>query len=421
MTNLDTVLADKQYRRSRTIHANTTNIYRKNRYSVYDSYKRVNEAHIVTIILSEYKCSIKDALLVEKAILNISEKDDLGERFSGSTVGSYMKIIEPVRAGLFEEFGYESKKKKEIGYKMVKTSSLQTVIYKYLKDSVGYKLSNKTKGVNDDRRWELKIDINIFKTMSLFSQCKILLGAIEIHDEYIIMKLNHKQEMGNHGRRYNSLNEISREDREKIGLYGVDMESAIQVILLKDAKDINPAVKLPWTEDYITNKKATRIRIATLLSITVSEAKTLITAIYQGKQLSKKYMAIEEIFEEANTIAELLITTATLKAPTNRVKYATTRANQKLEELYTTGLVVAQDYKTYSDLRKRLEIRKKYMFFYWTYSERVIQDLIAKEFKRPVTLHDAVYSKDEPKIDVGELEIEIETLTNYTIKLEKNY
>jgi hypothetical protein len=39
------------------------------------------------------------------------------------------------------------------------------------------------------------------------------------------------------------------------------------------------------------------------------------------------------------------------------------------------------------------------MFFYWSWFERELQNIICKHFKKPITLHDGVYTQDKAEFD----------------------
>ena len=166
------------------------------------------------------------------------------------------------------------------------------------------------------------------------------------------------------------------------------MATALQTILLHDT-----GLDLPFTKLLTTDKHKARKEVKELMGYdTIEQAKTEITAIYQGRKFNdKKYKPLKHIFDERDKIAEIVITD---KRDSKRVKYATLRTETKHNNLKVS------DYHNEKILqRDRFNILKSYMFFYWTYKERQIQDIISKRFNRPITLHDAVYTQDKVEMD----------------------
>ncbi len=234
--------------------------------------------------------------------------------------------------------------------------------------------------------------------------------------------MNHKQEIGNYGRRYNTINEIARNDRKLISnLYGVDIATALQTILLADMKQLAPSEKLPLTTRLTIEKNQIRKEALERMKFKdISTAKMEITAIYQGRWYKPYYKPLKKLFDERDLIAETVIKQVLLNPKSARVKYATERTNQKLREKFKEEEYSVEDYEGSKQGMKQ-QIRNSFLFYYWTFKEREIQNMLAREFKYPLTLHDAVYTQDIEefkRLNIQQVEDNIFQELQISIKLE---
>lgn len=408
---------DNIYKRSISKKPNWIEVYRNGRFTPLKERrkKRKNEHHFIEMLIISYKLNIGNAILLDKAISNISEKNSDGSRFASETGGSYAKLSTKLQEMFFEEFIYKNNNgTKRIGYRVRNNKHIQNKVESYLVELEG--INKQTAGYQVQKNKYLQVKIIDIQKMSLYGQIQILKNTVFVENFIAFVKLNTKQDIGNYGRQYNTLNEIPRLDRELISnLYGVDMATAIQRILLNDVKDKT----LTYTKSLIENKTATRKEVQRLLKLkTIQDAKQEITAIYQGRWYKNKYKPIKVIFDERDEIAKEII-----KRRHNndtRTEYARTRTSTKLDEKFKDVMVCLEDYD-YLPKDNQQHIRNTFLYFYWTFVERQIQNLIAKQFKNPITLHDAVYTQEFGEfqtIDTQRIQQEIKEKLHIDIELD---
>jgi len=416
------ILNDGNYKRSLSKHPKWINIYRNNRFAPINKVKRVKEHHLIEMLIAKYKLDMNTALLLDKSLARVTNKDeDDGIRYAKDTGGSYAKLSEDVQRAFFEEYTYiDNKDVKQIGYITSDDSDIGLTATTYIAQ---LECKDKPEKADKNKEQYLQVYLGAYSKMSNYIKLHLLRNLVYVEHYILYVKMQHKQEIGNHGRRYNILDEIPRIDRDMMfNLYGVDMESALQTILYTKVKSIEPTIEIPFTEYYIANKKQVRKDISQQMGWTTDRAKTEITAIYQGRRYnSKKYenrwhKELEYIFLERDRIREVIFTTS--KDNTQVTKYATKRTNEKIKEDYNINDAI----KKYNTLKAydKANIKNTYMFYYWTYFEREIQNIIAKEFKYPKRLHDAVYTQDKDdfdKLHIESLEKEILSTTGTPIKL----
>jgi hypothetical protein len=102
------ILKDKDYRRDETKHPNWIEVYQTGRFTPQKNkkHKRVKQHYLPEMLVSKMKLDINNALLFDKALSKISEKDELGNRYSADTAGSYNKLSDEIKNIYFEEFIY---------------------------------------------------------------------------------------------------------------------------------------------------------------------------------------------------------------------------------------------------------------------------------------------------------------------------
>lgn len=414
------ILKDSTYKRSISKNPKQINKYRPNRFAPVSSTKRVKEHHLIEMLISKYNQDMDTALLLDKALARVTSKDEEdGTKYAENTGGSYAKLPKDIQESFFKEYIYtDDKNVKHIGYAILDDSNIGLNATMYIAE---LECNDKPKKADKNKEQYLQVYLGTYSKMSTYTQLHLLRNLEYVEDYILYIKMQHKQEIGNHGRRYNILDEIPRIDRELMwNLYGVDMESALQTIVYTKVKKIEPTIELPFTEYYIANKKQVRSDISQHMGWTIDKTKREITAIYQGRVYNPKrvewHKELEYIFLERDKISELIFTTS--KDKTQITKYANRRTTEKTKKKYNIDDAI----KKYSKLstQDKSNVRNSYMFYYWTYFEREIQDIIAKQFKYPKTLHDAVYTQDKEsytKLDIEDLEKEILTSTGIPIRL----
>lgn len=244
------------------------------------------------------------------------------------------------------------------------------------------------------------VEFDAFRNMRLGTKLFIVSHMLHVDSSSsMYVPINQKQEVGNYGRRYNNFNPIPRSDRALMdNLYGVDMEQALQRIvwwLLKDE------IELPFTEYYLKNKKDFRAKVASDMGISIEEAKREITAIYQGQVYTKAHAPLKALYVEAQAIKEALY--KRLDENSEPARYAKYRMKK-------------QKFKI---LNKK---QKSFMFFYWSWYERELQNIICRHFKKPITLHDGVYTQNKDEfdaLDIEDLEREMNDAYDMGMKLSR--
>lgn len=414
------ILNDSAYKRSISKNSKQINKYRPNRFSPVSRTKRVKEHHLIEMLVSKYNQNMDTALLLDKALASVTSKDDKdGTRYAKNTGGSYASLPKDIQESFFKEYIYtDDKNVKHIGYETLDDSNIGLNATMYIAE---LECIDKPEKADNNKEQYLQVYLGTYAKMSTYTQLHLLRNLEYVEDYILYIKMQHKQEIGNHGRRYNILDEIPRIDRELIwNLYGVDMESALQTIVYTKVKKIEPTIELPFTEYYIANKKQVRSDISQHMGWTIDKTKREITAIYQGRGYNPKrvewHKELMHIFLERDKISETIFTTS--KGSTQVTKYAKRRTNEKILKKFKLKDSL-KNYEKQSTTDQR-NIRNTYMFYYWTYFEREIQNIIVKEFKYPKTLHDAIYTQDENefnKLNIERLEKEIVTATEVPIKL----
>ena len=248
----------------------------------------------------------------------------------------------------------------------------------------------------------MRVHIKSFEKMSLYSKLLILRNMLRIKGSEFILLKRTKQDIGHFGRQYNIFNEIPRPDRSHIEVYGVDGEAMLQNIVLRALLTPEHQKKATLTQYYIDNKKRSRSEIADLMNITISEAKTLITSIYQGLPYNQKlHKPIAGLFDEVHEIQKSVMSLA--GDGTIADKYATKRTNEKMKTKMPNYKQRNHNIRNYINRKYKLtdedanEIMKSYFFFRWTFVEREVQNILVKHLggkHGTITLHDGVFTQD---------------------------
>lgn len=412
------ILKDSTYKRSNSKNPKYINKYQPNRFAPISKAKRVKEHHLIELLTAKYDMDIAIALILDKALSRVNNKNEEdGTRYAESTGGSYAKLSKEMQELFFEEFTYtDNKDAKQIGYRVTDNSDMGLTTIMYLAE---LEVANKPENIDKNKDQYLQVHLGTYSKMSNYTQLHLLRNLAYIEHYTLYIKMQHKQDIGNNGRRGNIIDEIARADRILIELYGVDMESALQTIVYTEVKKIDQSIDLPFTKHYIDNKKQVRDEVSRQLDWSTDRTKREITAIYQGRVYNTKkegHKELEHIFLERDKISATIFTT--VGDGTQATKYASRRAPEKLLKKYG----IENALKNYDKLitREQSNVRNTYMFFWWTYFEREIQNIITKELKYPKTLHDAVYTQDEDnfnKLDIKKLEEKILNKTNIPMKL----
>ena len=304
---------------------------------------------------------------------------------------------------------------------------------------------------NGNKKDTLKVKFSELYKMSGLSQLTLLnrTTVIDAKKEIIYVKLHTKSEIGFFGREYNTLSLLPRFDRAHIkSLLGYDMEAAMQSIFVR----LLPELELPFANYYIKNKRLVRqkaydiyVKLNPHLPTKTKEDKGLImdrvkmelTAIFQGRPFGKAdefHIFLEDeykIFTERD-----LITTAICQRHndnSDEIRYAKVRTKDKAKSRSTSKLrrMFPKGYKVdFKELAEEIEVvdgrvnaanklRKTFIFFYWTYYEKVIQDAMKTLMEEPISLHDAVYTQSGSLPLKSKVEKQIRLLTGFPMKLGK--
>ena len=252
------------------------------------------------------------------------------------------------------------------------------------------------------------VTVDEFSKMSLHGQIILMKHTVWLDNEVIYISLDTKNEIGKLGRQYSTITEISRIDRDCIAsLKGYDMEAAMQTIFLH----LLPTSNVPFFRRYIKEKREVRKEISTLMDWSIEKTKEVLQAIVMGegkKSYTKRLEKSFGIYTERDMFAEKISAKATDN--TQVAKYARKRTKEKVKEKNSYAKI---DFKKMTPSQSRT-----FMFFYWSYYERTIQDVMCPMFTNPLPLHDAVYSQCSlPPME--EVEKKIKECTGIDMKLGK--
>lgn len=291
----------------------------------------------------------------------------------------------------------------------------------------------------------ITLSTNDFLSMSPTSRIRILSQTIKVKRNKLQVAINVKRDIGNLGREYHILTNIPRTDRAKItNLYGYDFESALQTILLAILQEVNPSLPLTVTQNYVKNKNAVRQYVVDTLGVDKEKAKKIITAAYQGgsiggipKIIGSKISTIQRkgmkgLYDETVVIMKELLKvsaksyTAPLSTLGSHFKaarwYASKRTSIKWELTQDFTYEYYNKFIEQYGLAKASKYKKSYMFYFWTYFEGEARKILQNHLKQDITLHDAVYTQDEPSFKamvVSDVEDEIYNKIGINLKLGK--
>ncbi|WP_415406867.1 hypothetical protein ACLHDG_14035 [Sulfurovum sp. CS9] len=250
------------------------------------------------------------------------------------------------------------------------------------------------------------VTVDEFSKMSLHGQIILMKNTVWLGNEVIYVALNTKNEIGKLGRQYSTMVYVSKVDRDCISsLKGYDMEAAMQTIFLHLLPDSN----VPFFRRYIKEKRKVRKEISELMGWSKEKTKEVLQAIVMGEGKKSYTEELEEefgIYTERDMFAEKI--SAKASDNTQVAKYARKRTKEKVKEKNASAKI---DFKKMTASQSRT-----FMFFYWSYYERKIQDAMSPMFINPLPLHDAVYSQCSlPSME--EVEKKIKECTDIDMKL----
>lgn len=399
----------KKYLSNRKLKSfNYAKEYTNDKFTYNKRILRTYKPYFIEFLCIKLGLNVRDALAFSRCLSSINVLGMDGNRYSQTVTGSYLDIPVELISEYFIRCNYiqGESRKDSVGYAILPNSNLSIEIFNYISE-----LNNNCATVLGNPNNYLQIFISDFLKMSFGSQFKLLKNTVYVKDNKLFIQVNHNQDIGNCGRRYNILNEIPRLDRKCIlNLYGVDIESALQCIV----SQILANIPTPLTDDYIANKVTTRMTVSEHMKWPLERTKIEITAIYQGRWFTNDYAPLKPLFDERDTISKHLFERRS--DDTLVAKYAKKRAKESLKNKHRL------DFDKYDTYKKdnQAKIRNTFMFFYWTYYERKIQNVIACSFRYPLTLHDAVYTQYYDNFKNLSLDSLIQTIkeeTNFDIKL----
>ncbi len=367
----------------------------------------VKSTTLVEFIIAYWQVDDKTALTLISALGGLTNRvTGINARYGVLT--SNVKNIHRVFKPLFTIVGpiyYLADDESEIGSKMVG----------YLDYIDGKTLDT---GIKFYRKKSLAVLKNDFASMSLRGKMIIMRNLHHYEDGILYVHMKTRQSYGNYGRQQNVLAEMSRSDRKMISnLYGFDMESALQTILYRIFQP--RGYELPYTYKYIINKKSKRETMMRLTGLSMDGVKALITSVYQGlKWAGENHRFIKDIMTDAATLRQAIMDIELDdKEHKEALKYAT-HACKHSTKVKMTRL----QYERSTSKEKRLNYEKTFMFHFWTFYERQIQDVMSRYFSNPLPLHDAVYTQDKDEFedfDIVECEQCIYDETGIKIGLDK--
>ncbi len=427
--------------------------YRNDRFTPIKSKqtRRDKSHHLIELLRIKYQIPYKEINTLISAMGAVSQVE-WGKglewskelyRYSPDTGGSYSKLKSKTKSMFFEEFTYiGAKKEKLIGYRHKEDKS--ELLYNIEVYLIECERQGNTDGWSGKKPENyLQIILDDFIKMKLEAQIQLLKSVEYVTGFILHTNMQEKNDVGNCGRKTNIVNEIPKSSRSMMSnLWGVDMESAIQVILYTLVKEIDPSIELPFTEIFIEKKEELRLEVQELMGYKdINQAKKYITSIFQGLP---KYKGTPDeiiiIFSERNKIFKTIMSQRNNQTKVS--KYAVKRTNMKMKEkgIHWSSTVRTVEVKEYETIKKNrqdarergvnkiakeadeiiMEIEKSFVYFYWTYYEREIQNIIAQNFRYPKTLHDAVYTQNKEEfenIDLFLIEKQISEETGIPIKL----
>ncbi len=399
---------------------NWIRVYEDGNFTAKRKHKRENEPYLIEVLMNKIGLNMKQSILVSSAMNNVNQKDEDNNRFAANTGGSYYKLDKDIKEQFFEEFEYSGGKKNGqlIGYRVKNSEDIESRIYEFIDE---FKTKARSKG-NKPLNKYLHIIIEDYKKMSLYTKLHLLNSLVYAKNDMLYVDMRHSQEIGNIGRRYNIINEIPREDRKKMtNLYGIDMNTALQAILYQDIKRLEPNINLPLLRKQIKNRSEVREEVRVIMKYeTTLEAKLLMVAILMGKWYHGGYKEIKGLFNERDRIAKIVVNEMWRDEDSEKVRYAIRRTSEKILEKCGKEMN-REDYEKEIDKDIKTHFRNSFMFFYWTYTERRMQNVIAGYFENPITLHDGVYTQDRKEIEaisINEVEDKIREETGYGVFVE---
>lgn len=386
--------------------------YKKDRLKPNSSKKKIPTGYLIDFFMCMYGLNAEESIYLSKAINSTVVKSNEGIRYTKDLNGSFHQLHEKLQDYFFiknEYIATENNYNDAVSYgaKLKDNEEIILNIFTYL-------LSLEYIPTKGNKNLHLSINLTDYKKMDNLTQLKLLNQIIFINNDFIYLKMDTTKDVMNSGRQYNTLTNIPKNDRQKISnLYGVDISTCLQSIIVSKFDDL----ELPFTKMYIENRNKVRNDISKTMGWEISVTKMEITSIYQGrKYIKSKYESLKHIFDERDIIQNAIIGLRSTKG--EAIKYASHRTNKKLLKSNIKDYTL-KDYEKLNN--KQEKIKRTFMYFYWTFFEREIQNVIASNFKYPKTLHDAVYTQNREEfdaLDLTKIESDILSKTGIKIKLE---
>lgn len=360
---------------------------------------------LVAFIVTRWNVDNKTALKFVSALGGLTNRVlDIQERYG--IAGKHIDKLPYYFKRMFRIVGpiyFLDTPEEELGIEL--TDYLRTIDGKYL--DCGMKLN---------RKKSLVVLLSDFAKMSLRGKMILMRNLHHYEDEKLYVHLKTKQSYGNYGRQFNVLAELSRSDRKCISnLYGYDMATALQTILFYIYEP--KGYSMPYTYKYILDKTDKREELSEATGLSIDGVKAMITAVYQGKSWGgEHHKHIKDLLVDAETIRSAIMSeeddehAEALKYATHACKHSTKVKMTRLQ------------YERSTSKLKRFDYEKTFMFFFWTYHERLAQNIMSSHFNNPITLHDAVYTQDADDFkdfDPAQVEAEIFEQLKIPIKIEK--
>ena len=382
---------------------------------------------------------LNDSFKLMKCFNALVKKDGntSGIRYSVGLDGAFKNISEELRNEFFTPYVYDEK---EIGWVANSSNRLGKILNNYIdsKDFAPVELDK-----NRFKRYYTMSKKN-FKLLPIGDKMRVLKYTATVMDDKIYIYKYAKTDLGNLGRKYETIFEFPKTVRNHFNIYGWDLEAALQNIWYQDCKKISPYKEFPITLELITNKTKFRKTIAEYVFAdfagkkALGKAKTFITKIYQGYRSFKGLNEagiywLKQIAEEADVMMEMMITDAMLDVKSERTKFAILKTDKKMIKKAIDGDESAwfnKDDGKFLNSKNVNEAKKSSQWTYnktmiynlWTYTEQRIMKVIESRIRNPIDLLDARYtqSKNEftelSKIDWSEL---IKEETGYSMKIGK--
>lgn len=410
------------------------NQYQSGRWTPVKHIIKQDEPYLVAFLINYLNIDIQTAMnlttimngLIRKADDDKSFTDGRGDSLCkvnnryGLMTKTYNNLDAQLQSLLFEEATVGDRN--VIIYRRNNDAEIHTAMTRFamtLTATKGSPIHDDEKGYKESDL--VMVKINGFSKMDLGGKCQVIKSFVKSQYGKMYIKLSTQRDYGNYGRTYNILDSFSRNNRQHIELYGYDLEAALQSIWVSL---VGHKIDLSTTSYYIHNKHDMRDEVSELMKWSVPRTKMELTAIYQGRHFNKKkYLPLEGIFDEVKDLRTFIMDN--LRGDGSVAdKYATKKTDEKLAK--TVGKTYDKKIhcvRGYNKLNTKMKdsLANTYMFFYWTYYEGMIQQVVAKLMNDTNhTVHDGIYVQHEwdiYELTADMIEDEILKQTGIEVKL----